>query len=200
MVAEQNGYTRMITFDVGTTCILIPDAVEHGLAAGCFVFVGELGLDFLECFCSRVHTAPSLQIDGSRIVVGEKFHNSVGTRRVGPIGRVDDGFGTRKKMACGRAIELHVVGILITDEDHAAQIVGSGVLGVVNLEVGINLLIGIELLGKPGLAAPSVTLVARIALDDGCHFHHTGHTADSFLLMWRQDPIVGVGQWFGSLT
>ena len=69
-------------------------------------------------------------------------------------------------MACGGAIELHVVGILIADIDYTAQIVGSGVVRVVHLEVRIDLLIGIELLGKPGLAAPSVALIARIALDE----------------------------------
>jgi hypothetical protein len=119
-------------------------------------------------------------------------------------------------MPRGGTIELYVVGILIADKDYTAQIVGSGIVGVVNLEVWINLLIGIELLGKPGLAAPSVALVARIALNDGCHLHiigikqevnhrttvidlgighydHTGHVADGFLLMWSQDAIVGVG-------
>ena len=222
VMAEQNGHAGVMTLDVTAARILVPDAVEHGLSAGTFVLVGVLRLNLLKGLGSRVHAAPSLQIDGTRIVVGEEFHNAVGPRCVRPVGGVDDGFGTRKQMACDTPVELHMLGILVADIDHAAQIVGGGVVGIMHLQVGINLLVGVELFGEPGLGTPSVALIARVALDDGSHLHvvrieqevdhrtavvglgighhhHTGHTAHSLLLLGSQYAIIGVGQWLGSL-
>ena len=84
MMVEQDGNQRMVLFNVGASCILIPDTVKHCLRDCSLIVFGMVALQLLESLGSCIRPSPTLNIDGAWVIFQQHLHNTVGTRGVRP--------------------------------------------------------------------------------------------------------------------